>query len=445
MQIFKHAYYTLKQNKVFGLILFLYLSLYLGLLFGLSDSISSFKREIENSQRKYKEQLTIVPDAIEASGVEQNIPLAELKQYGDSRYLSHAYYSGLIHFEQTLPTQESNGREKVAENDSQQTIIQQNSAESQSQEQASRQTSIYSVALIAESLNLLATNLGETLIEGTYNLVSGECLVGEAYAQKQGVSVGDIVTLDNGTASIDLRVKGIYEEPQLAADWTSIYTTTETLEQASFGQEVYWSPTYYLADGFQLSDFAKEVTQKGLSKDFQVYSTKDFSTEETHWVEEALAQAKNSRILVLLVGGLGLFGLTALHRKSQHTTIGYLYAAGSSKGRLMFLHISISLLIILLAGLSASVAASWVANDLAQWMLSQTMAGAFFQTVSVLTTGLSIANPGLGEPITAVHVNTGFSVQKACWLVISFLLLIMFKGYLIRHFQLVQPNEEGLE
>lgn len=410
MQLLKHAYFSLKHNKLQWLLKFLFLFLYLNLVFSLIDSIHGLKKEIQTSQRNYAAQVQLFPIS------EQAVPLTyqQLEDYGKSEYVDHVEHDGFLYLAPTDP-----------------------------------QTTVHSQEEVSSSVGGMIHVLPQAEIDNKVKLQgvdrlklgANECLISQQYADMQQVSIGETISFDNGQAQVDFVVKGIYDTEETESFGPDIYTTIEALKSGNpeLYKQVQWYSIYHLVDQSMFDDFWSELKEKGVTDQYQLVSNEEYYQEETVFLSETLKKSGYGLLGVVLLGVVPLYALTKIFRKRQLTEIGFLYSMGISRIKLAGIYIGDNLLLLLVTGCLAMVSVNGYLSSFAQLLLNSTQKLLNAQTVDFFSTNnfsvvTSITAPI--APITEISVQSSFSIEKVALIMVIVIILSISAVNEIRRFQL---------
>lgn len=407
MQLFKHAYFSLKYSKLQWLSKILLLFLYFNLMFSLFDSINGFKKEIKASKERYGTQVQI----ISISGMMSTLTYQQLEEYGKSDYVDHTEKYGYLYLESQ-------------------------------EEQSTVETQEKMVSSVGSMIGVLQKNdlkdRVKTSEPGATELKSGECLISQQYAEMKQINRGDTLSFINGQSQVDFTVKDIFESAKTDSFAADIYTTAELLEtqDSALYKRVEWDATYYLRDAVMIDDFSDELRNKGIPDDFMVLSNEKYYKEETVFLNEAMERAVYLLFGVALIGVVLLYILTTLSRKKQQTEIGFLYSMGISRAKMAMLFVGNNLLLVLVTGLLSVFSISGYLTSFAQFLLNTTQKMFETQTTEIFSmTSFSIVTSGTA-PITAVSIQPSLSYEKILLVGIVLIILSMDAVNKVRRFQL---------
>ena len=232
------------------------------------------------------------------------------------------------------------------------------------------------------------------IVDGRMAEADDECVVSQEFAETNGLSVGDVITV-GGTAMptpgrdteeltntyYTLTVTGIYFD-MTEEDSTGMFASSlmnrrneilttfgalaEPLQDGETGASV--SATYYLKDPAMLEAFEAEVRGKGLSDEYLV------STDKAGYdkvVEPVVGMKKITLtflIIVLILGAIILLLLSSIAIRERKYEIGVLRAMGMKKGKValgLWLELlTITCVCVALGLLAGTLAAQPVSNML---------------------------------------------------------------------------------
>ncbi|MBP1045961.1 hypothetical protein I6N96_06680 [Enterococcus sp. BWM-S5] len=417
MQLFKHAYFSLKHNKIQWLIKFLFLFTYLSLVFGLVDSISNFKREIDRSKNKYATQVQIFPNS-EGAG---ELTYKELENYGLSDYIDRIEYDGYLYLQPVKNSEQLLAGQRTT---------------------ASALTSMIGV-LPTKELTRIMKEISFDMPE----LKAGECLISQSYADTENIRVGDVVSYYNDQSQVDFTVKGIYKPKVEVIYLAHIYLTSESLEavEPELYQQTLWHSVYHLADSEAFDDFSSEVREKGLSEQYQIVSNESLYHEETVFLNEALKRAGYCLSGTLLIGLIPLYLVASLFKRKQTAEIGFLYSNGISKRKISLMYCSNDLLLLIAASFLAFVLMKGCISSLTEFLLNGTIESVTSQTVSFFSTNNFSVTTSIAEPIKTVASSTTLAPTKFGLLFLLWLILSAGKINEVRRFQFGTRLTEEME
>ncbi|WP_321386913.1 ABC transporter permease [uncultured Enterococcus sp.] len=408
MQLFKHAYFSLKYSKLQWLIKGLILFLYLNLVFSLIDSVNGFRKKIEESQANYAAQIHLFP----ASGEVDLLTYQQLEEYGKSEYVDSIEHTGFLYLE----PEEEQPTDSLQENE------------------LSSAVSILGVLPQNELKNKVK------MVEGidSFELGAGECLISQRYAEMEQLSVGDTLSYSMNQKQIDFTVRGIYETAEAEAFASDIYTTVEAVEalDTALYKQIDWYSVFHLVDPTAIENFSSELKEKGLSEHYQIFSNEAYYKEETVFLNEAKKRASYALFGVILLGIVPIYGVTNLFKKRQASEIGFLYSTGISKAKLVWMYSGNNLLLLLTMSLLASFSARSYVASFAQFILDTTQQILDSQTADFFSTSSFSIVTSVVEPITAISVESSLYFEK--FLLAAIVLIALSVGIIndIRRFQL---------
>lgn len=407
MQLFKHAYFSLKHSKLQWLLKFLFLFLYLSLLFSLLDSMDGFRKEIDRSKDKYAKQVQLFPVSEEA----KELSYKELEKYAQSNYIDHIDYDGYLYLEQVKEMDYLNPEQKVV---------------------TSALTSMIGV-LPNKELKKKMANLSLDLPV----LKGNECVVSKAYAESENVGVGDVVSYWSNQSRVTFTVKGIYESTVETIYMAHIYLSSEALEAEALAiyDRVQWYSVYHLKDSETFADFSREVKEKGLSELYQIVSNESLYQEETVFLNEALKLSGYGLVGMALIGIIALVAKNVLVKRKLAAEIGFLYSSGFSKAKLIAMSYSNNLLLLLAVCVLIFLSVRSYVSFFTQFLLDGTIEAVTTQTVSLFSTSSYSVITSIVEPIRSIHVEAVFSPGKIVLLFLLCLVLSAGKVSEIRRFQ----------
>ena len=220
------------------------------------------------------------------------------------------------------------------------------------------------------------------IIDGVAYKNLNECIISKQYAELNGLSIGDTITIENNdkekTYPHDLTIVGIYEDNTMVGEkqmfkspltnrGNEILTSIETIIGfENFNERGYVDAKYFLKNPEMLAAFTEEVKGKGLTEFYNVKTDEEGYNNIVGPVEAMTKVTTTFMIVVLILGGIILILLSTLAIRERKYEIGVLRAMGMKKGKVGFGLISemIVLTVICLAlGLGVSAFASQPVAD----------------------------------------------------------------------------------
>ncbi|MDN4162602.1 ABC transporter permease [Nocardioides abyssi] len=176
-------------------------------------------------------------------------------------------------------------------------------------------------------------DLGLTLVEGTADpLRDGTVVVEESWAEDEGLTVGDTVTLDLPTGEARWEVVGLFEDNPIV--FFPLLTTVDTLLDAGFADR----DNYVVVDaedgarGAGLQERLEEVVA-----DSPVVTVKDeagFAAEQREPIDQLVLMIFALLGLALVIAVLGIVNTLALSVIERTREVGLLRAIGLSRAQL---------------------------------------------------------------------------------------------------------------
>lgn len=206
-------------------------------------------------------------------------------------------------------------------------------------------------------------NGSRSIVEGRTFQKPNECIISEALAQRNGLSVGDQITVTNTEKEAlmphSFTVCGIYRDnlpeestgfhiPQLNRS-NEILTDLDT----ALGMEMYaargqMNTTYFLKDPSMLEAFQKEAADKGLAPYYRATIDEEAYNQIVGPVEGISRIITIFLAVVLTFGGVILLFLSVMAVRERKYEIGVLRAMGMKRGKVIFGMVCESLMIALL-------------------------------------------------------------------------------------------------
>lgn len=206
-----------------------------------------------------------------------------------------------------------------------------------------------------------------TITEGTVSndFTSNGCVVSEELATLNELEVGDTIKLvnpDDDDLTYELEITGIYKEnTEDSSDMTnmfsssvnSIITNATQLEKIIADDEdlsVTITPTFILTDSSVVEKFSEEVKEKGLSEYYTVTDNLDTVESATKSISNVKTFATTFLIITLIIGGVVLLVINMINIRERKYEIGVLRTIGMRKS-LVIAQFMIELLVVCLFGL----------------------------------------------------------------------------------------------
>ncbi|MFR1519117.1 MAG: ABC transporter permease [Clostridia bacterium] len=213
------------------------------------------------------------------------------------------------------------------------------------------------------------------IVSGRKYQNGGECMISKKFADLNGLSLGDRLTLEyvgeNGEQQAT--VCGIYDDLSLDADTNAygtamgnrandIFTAIEPiLASAVFPQTGTLDATFFLKDPSLLSAFHRELTQKGLPSHIQVKTDESGYRRIIAPVEGLKKIAAVFLLGVLILGSVVLILISILAVRERKYEVGVLRAMGLKRGKValgMLSEVVIITVFCLFLGLGTAAVAS---------------------------------------------------------------------------------------
>lgn len=185
------------------------------------------------------------------------------------------------------------------------------------------------------------------IVSGRKYQKDGECIISKKFADINGLSVGDMLTLQDMEEkdAQTLTVTGIYEDLSVNADYNpygtafssrsnEIFTTlNDVLSANSFSAMGTLDARFFLKDSGQLSAFQKEMHQKGLPSNIRV-STDEEGYQKIIVPVEGLKKIASLFLAgALLLGSLVLILISIMAIRERKYEMGVLRAMGMKKSK----------------------------------------------------------------------------------------------------------------
>jgi putative ABC transport system permease protein len=179
------------------------------------------------------------------------------------------------------------------------------------------------------------------LFEGT-----GEVLISKELAEKNGIKLGDIITVSGNSKTydintIDLTVVGIFEDlkgevnqmgkMEITAKKDDLIVSFDTLYSGSFYRAATGTMTYYLTNPEAPAPFLQEMREKGLHEMF----TLDYDVASYNAIVEPVKDmsgvAATFGIVIFITGAAILIFLSVINIRERKYEVGVLRAIGMKK------------------------------------------------------------------------------------------------------------------
>ncbi len=240
---------------------------------------------------------------------------------------------------------------------------------------------------------LLGYNCKEAMqnfINNTYEMADGiidenfenpSCIINKELAEINDIEVQDEITIVNPNDTSKkyvLTVTGIFEDKESSEGMNlfsnsanTIITNTSVVENIYKDDEelkLQVTPTYYLTSNLVVDNFASELEEKGLNKYYTVATNEEEAIEALSSISNLKSFSITFLIITLLIGGIVLFVINMINVRERKYEIGVLRTIGMKKMTVslqFMLELSIVSLIALSLGLGiASLASVPTANNL---------------------------------------------------------------------------------
>ena len=375
-------------------------------------------KEFRDSGKSQEEMINAFNDI-------DNITEEEVKKYGDSEYLESFYYTydlsvnakdikeatdSLVK-ETTTTKTETTTRTKRFGNSNSSNFPgmppggfpgSSGSRTTTSKKTTTKKTEkIFNEKADAGAFNLIGYNSYEDMkdfINGNYTITSGEvsndftsdtCVISEELATLNKLEVGSTITIvdpKDTSKTYKLEVTGIYKESTDSSnDMANMFTSSankiitnvnvvKKILAANSKLEVTITPTFIVKNSDSVDKFSNEVTEKGLSKYYQVTSNLEDIENATESIKNVRVFATTFLIITLVIGGVVLIVINMINIRERKYEIGVLRTIGMKKSKVS-LQFMFELLVVCIFGLligagigsvtSVPVANSLLANEIA--------------------------------------------------------------------------------
>ena len=360
------------------------------------------------------EETTDAEKKIEAFNNRDTITVDEIKEYGDSKYVSSYYYVYEVNMN-------ANDLEKATSSLTKETTTTTTDTETKTWSDrpsgfpggSSSGGSSTTKRTTEKKTEIIGTQGGDYTIKGyssyesmtefvngSYTVNDGgtaitdftatnECMISSELAELNELSVGDTITLvnpDNKKLTYELTIVGIYtDSSEDSNNMSSMYSnsantiivsaaTVEAITNDDEDLRVTVTPTFILTGSDVVDAFSEEVSEKGLSEYYTVTTNIDEVEAATKSITNVKTFATTFLVITLIIGGVVLLVLNMINIRERKYEIGVLRTIGMKKITVISQFV-IELLIVSLVGLalgagigavsSVNVANNLLANEIA--------------------------------------------------------------------------------
>lgn len=327
-------------------------------------------KEDEDEEDNYSEKMS-QEEMIETFNNIESLTEEEIKNYGDSEYVSSYYYvyntsvnaldieeatDSLV--KETTTTETTTKIETFGTPPSGGGIGGEYGNKSTTNKKTTTTEKIYNDKAAKGAFTLLGYSSYESMtdfINGTYKIVDGEvssdftsnsCVISQELATLNDLEVGDTITLvspNDEDITYELTITGIFtEDSEDNSDMTSMFsssvnsiitndTVVKSLMESDEELTVTLTPTFILTSKDVVDEFAEEVTSKGLSEYYTVTNNVETVESATKSVTNVKTFATTFLIITLIIGGVVLLVINMINIRERKYEIGVLRTIGMKK------------------------------------------------------------------------------------------------------------------
>lgn len=391
MYIFKNAWKNIVRNKgrnvLIGIIIIVIASacsITLAIRKSANDIVKSYqeKNKIEATigiNRKVLMNLFTSEEAsksqeemINAFNEIESVTLDEIKNYGDSKYISNYYYTYDLSVDAKNLTEATDSLVKEKTETKTETETKRfNGGSRPEMPGGGWQTNKKTTTTITEKIfnekaqdgafTLIGYNSYESMIDfinGDYIITDGEVfsdfesnslVISEELATLNNLKVSDTITLINPkdtSLTYEAIITGIYKEnTEESNNMASMFSNSanqiitninfvQKLLDADKDLKVTITPTFIIKDSTSVEKFSNEVSQKGLSEYYTISSNLEDIESATESVDNVKIFATMFLIITLIIGGVVLVVINMINIRERKYEIGVLRTIGMKKSKL---------------------------------------------------------------------------------------------------------------
>lgn len=371
----------------------------------------------ESIMKEYRDSNKSQEEMIEAFNNIESITEEQIKSYGDSKYLSSYYYTYDLSVNATGLTEATDSLVKETTTTETETSTRTEQFGSSnhggppgegggSRTTTDRKTTttrterIFNEKAENGAFKLIGYNSYDDMkdfVSGNYTITKGEvssdftsdtCVISEELATLNNLEVGSKITIENpndSSKTYEIEVTGIYKEnTDSSSDMGKMFTNSanQIITNVNFVKKVLAgnselkaniTPTFIVKDKDSVEKFTKEITEKGLSSNYQVTSNLDSIEGATESIKNVRVFATTFLIITLIIGGVVLIVINMINIRERKYEIGVLRTIGMKKSKVS-LQFMFELLVVCIAALtigagigsmtSVPVANSLLANEI---------------------------------------------------------------------------------
>ena len=379
----------------------------------------SMMQEFRDSGKSQEEMINAFNDIA-------NVTEEEVKKYGESEYLEDYYYTydlsvnakdikeatdSLVKETTTTKTETTTRTQKFGNGGGNFPGMPPGGfgGSSSSRTTTSRKTTtkktekIYNEKAYAGAFSLIGYNSYDDMkdfINGNYTITSGEvssdftsdtCVISEELATLNKLEVGSTITIvdpKDTSKTYKLEITGIYKENTDSSNnmsnmftssanniITNVNVVKKILEENS-KLEATITPTFIVKDSDSVEKFSAEVTEKGLSKYYQVTSNLEDIENATESIKNVRVFATTFLIITLIIGGVVLVVINMINIRERKYEIGVLRTIGMKKRSVSFQFMFELLVVCIFALLVGAGIGSFTSVPVANSLLANEIANA---------------------------------------------------------------------
>lgn len=364
--------------------------------------MESFKGEDDEDKKSQEDMINAFNDI-------EDISLDEIKNYGDSKYVTSYYYTYSLSVDADDIDEATDSLVKETTETTTNTTTKQfqgggfpggpmgdGGGYSTTRETTKKTTEkIYNEKAQDGAFTLIGYDSYESMsdfISGDYTITDGEVssdfnsnnvVISEELASLNDLEVGDTITFVDPKSTkktYEATITGIYKEnTDSASDMSSMFSNSaneiitninfiQTILDADDNLSATITPTFIIKDSDSVEKFSEEVSEKGLSEYYTVTSNLEEIESATESVDNVKVFATTFLIITLVIGGVVLVVINMINIRERKYEIGVLRTIGMKKSKLslqfMFELLIVSVVALLLgAGIGACLSVP-VSNNL---------------------------------------------------------------------------------
>ena len=337
----------------------------------------SIMKDFRDSGKSQEEMINAFNDI-------KNVTEEEILKYGDSDYLESFYYTydlsvnakdikeatdSLVKETTTTKTETTTKTQRFGSNSNNRPNMPPGvfPGSSGSRTTTSRRTTttktekIFNEKADAGAFSLIGYNSYDDMkdfINGDYTITSGSvsedftsmtCVISEELATLNKLEVGSKITIvdpKDSKKTYELEITGIYKEnTDSSNDMSNMFTNSanriitnvavvKKILEGNSNLEATITPTFIVKDSESVDKFISEVTEKGLSSNYQVTSNLEDIENATESIKNVRVFATTFLIITLVIGGVVLVVINMINIRERKYEIGVLRTIGMKKSKL---------------------------------------------------------------------------------------------------------------